>query len=94
MSDARERLEKIRDQLTDAATLCAASPAMINMLPQVTGQLAKVLAQLDALPGVSPAGLVEGSVLDFQARRKAKTDRGTTSASGASTERKAVKRGS
>lgn len=69
MSDTRERLEKIRDQLTDAAALCAEFPAMVPVLPQVTGQLAKVLAQLDALP---PAVEVVSSLEAARAKRDAR----------------------
>jgi hypothetical protein len=45
MSDRRERLEKIRDQLTDAM-----SEADVAVKAQVAGQLRQVLREIDEIP--------------------------------------------
>jgi hypothetical protein len=43
--DRRQRLERLRDQLTTAIEACSE-----NMLPQLAGQLRATLADLAALP--------------------------------------------
>lgn len=45
MSDRRERLESIRDQLTDALAL-----ADVAVKAQIAGQLRQTLKELDELP--------------------------------------------
>lgn len=47
VDDRRERLERLRDQLTAAMETCSE-----NMLPQLAGQLRATLADLAALPVV------------------------------------------
>lgn len=47
MSDRRERLESIRDQLTEALAL-----ADVSVKAQIAGQLRQTLKELDELPAV------------------------------------------
>ena len=58
MSDRRERLESIRDQLTEALAV-----ADVAVKAQIAGQLRQTLRELDELP------VDEGSAADVAANR-------------------------
>lgn len=69
MSDRRERLEMIRDELTAALTV-----ADVSVKAQIAGQLRQTLKELDELPAS------EGeSARDRWAKRVAKADRSASS---------------
>jgi hypothetical protein len=70
MSDRRERLEGIRDQLTEALAL-----ADVSVKAQIAGQLRLTLKELDELPEAEG-----GSARERFARRVAAADAAASSA--------------
>lgn len=69
MSDRRQRLEDIRDQLTEALSL-----ADVSVKAQIAGQLRQTLKELDELPEAEG-----GSARERFARRVAAADVATSS---------------
>lgn len=70
MSDRRERLEVIRDQLTEAMDL-----ADVSVKAQIAGQLRQVLKDIDEIPEVG-----KESARERFAKRIAASDRSAPSA--------------
>jgi hypothetical protein len=72
VDDHRDRLELLRDQLSDA--LASAAETNPNMLPQLAAQYRATLADLAALPAVDGAVSKRDELKERRASRQSATE--------------------